>query len=836
MPLPWIVAGGLAAAAGLVGIGGHLSAKETNERAQEIAKEAEELYNETKQSLEMAQKETEAALLALGNSKKKVLESSINQFLTAYSRVKDIELVESSGLNELSKFVIDEHGVLQLQEMSSVYSTAFSSGATGAATGAVIALAASGSLPVVTGVLSTAGTALMVGQIGTAASLAGSALSFGAAMTPLSAIAAPVVLFTGISSSIKAEENLEKALTMQAEAEAASEQMKTAEVLCKGITERADMFDRLLCELNQIFTPCVVTLDKMTKKKIGVFKKKISADSFSEDELKLIAVTRALAGAVKSVIDTPILDKDGKLFVDAETVYDKTKTSLPAFASSAKAVLSQTEKANALSAQITNVNTKASQKTKKGSLKLVVLWGFTAVYLACGIRVISTAPISAALFFLSSIIACPLVFKKKTVFGKLFVAVAFFLLAGALMFSLPSTQVSAPENPSLSMQGEPENNIVDVIFNVKTEPEVINDLKGSSEFWACIAPKVLEPEVKYSLTDFVIKERETTPLKADTILASVTADSPDATYVGDILIEYVYDLESGFCIQNISRVSQGRYTAKKKPSEDELTDLYMSLFPSNQTESKVKIVSMESIANSSNAYEVTYELSYKEDARCTVTQTVMHDLIFDEGVWELQSTVLQQSELVKSYVLPDISTQFITDAVNSAVDPLVGQHDGTSGTISSDESDPLIMYVADCKLISTEFPCLDLAEVAVDLELYCNQENGYVWEVRAAEQSGAPKYRFAGEYTLPSYYSGYDDMRVIFPDEVSVENGELVFRDFAIIRRDYAGVEYTDTRTITMRSMPSPSEGDPRVYIASEYDKTYFIFFDADMKPFSFAI
>ena len=42
-------------------------------------------------------------------------------------------------------------------------------------------------------------------------------------------------------------------------------------------------------------------------------------------------------------------------------------------------------------------------------------------------------------------------------------------------------------------------------------------------------------------------------------------------------------------------------------------------------------------------------------------------------------------------------------------------------------------------------------------------------KVRDAEQSGAPKYRFAGEYTLPSYYSGYDDMRVIFPDEVSVE-------------------------------------------------------------------
>ena len=43
----------------------------------------------------------------------------------------------------------------------------------------------------------------------------------GLAMTPLAAIAAPVVLFTGISSSFKADENLEKAKTMYAEAEAA---------------------------------------------------------------------------------------------------------------------------------------------------------------------------------------------------------------------------------------------------------------------------------------------------------------------------------------------------------------------------------------------------------------------------------------------------------------------------------------------------------------------------------------------------------------------------------------------------------------------------------------
>ena len=58
MPIPFLLAG-LGVAAGVIGAGGHLSAKETNERAQRISENAQELYNSAKQSLEEAQKQTE---------------------------------------------------------------------------------------------------------------------------------------------------------------------------------------------------------------------------------------------------------------------------------------------------------------------------------------------------------------------------------------------------------------------------------------------------------------------------------------------------------------------------------------------------------------------------------------------------------------------------------------------------------------------------------------------------------------------------------------------------------------------------------------------------------
>ena len=340
MPIPLLLAG-LGVAAGVIGAGGHLSAKETNEKAQRRAEAAQELYNDAKHSLELAQNKTEKSLLKLGYEKKNVLDTSMHQFLLTYDKIKHIQVKESIGINEIAKFTIDQQGAIEIRQMTDIYSASIQSGVAGAAAGAVVALAASGSLSIVTGSLATAGTALMAGEVGAAAGIAGSALSFGAAMTPLAAVAAPVILFTGISASMKADENLEKANRMYAEAEAASEKMKISETLCGAISDRSEMFDDLLVDLNKMFTECSGLLASVVRKKEGrIFKKKLTSADFSEEDLKLIAVTRALAGAVKSVIDTPILSKDGNISYEAEDVYDQTIEKLPDFSQAVQEVKS----------------------------------------------------------------------------------------------------------------------------------------------------------------------------------------------------------------------------------------------------------------------------------------------------------------------------------------------------------------------------------------------------------------------------------------------------------------------------------------------------------------
>lgn len=53
--------------------------------------------------------------------------------------------------------------------------------------------------------------------------------------------------------------------------------------------------------------------------------------NFTDEEIKLIAVTRSLAGAVKCVLDTPIVSKEGKVARGSKKIYEETSKKLPDF-------------------------------------------------------------------------------------------------------------------------------------------------------------------------------------------------------------------------------------------------------------------------------------------------------------------------------------------------------------------------------------------------------------------------------------------------------------------------------------------------------------------------
>lgn len=217
----------------------------------------------------------------------------MKSFLNSYQKIKNIQFKESVGINEISKLAINQQGVIELKEMIELYSTSIKSNDIED----VVVLAT-------------------LGSVWAAASGVSTALGIGG----------PAALFiTAIFADIEADENLEKAKVMYAEVEVEIEKMKENEIFCGAIFDRADMLHDLLVDLNKMFSVCTSLLVEMLKKKEReTFDKKLTSEDFTEDELKLIAVTRALAGAVKSIIDTPILTKNGNISYESGDVCYQT--------------------------------------------------------------------------------------------------------------------------------------------------------------------------------------------------------------------------------------------------------------------------------------------------------------------------------------------------------------------------------------------------------------------------------------------------------------------------------------------------------------------------------
>lgn len=325
MPIPILIAGAAGVMAGIAGVGGHLDAKETNQRAEQISRVAQNLYYEAEAALEAEKRKAAKALQRFGYTKKAAYDGLANQFIPIFNKIKACGLDdENLALDELSKYSITSQDVFQLQEMSDVYQSVFSSGVAGMATGAAVALAANGMLTFVTDDLLLAGAALSVGQVSAAAGLASSALAFGISMTPLAAVVAPVVLFTGFSASTKADENLEKAKTMRAEAEAAAEKMEVSKTLCKAVAERSDMFNDLLRELSGMCLKCTAIMEEVFKKKESSGNKK-----WTREEAKLFAVARSLAGSVKAIIEVGLIGDGGNLSEEGQRIYSDCVNEFP---------------------------------------------------------------------------------------------------------------------------------------------------------------------------------------------------------------------------------------------------------------------------------------------------------------------------------------------------------------------------------------------------------------------------------------------------------------------------------------------------------------------------
>lgn len=327
MPIPLLFIGAAAAAAsGVFGVGKTVKAGVDFADANSTNKSADETIESASSKIEKCRKNCGEALNSLGEQKVLVLNDSVKLFIQEFEKLKNVELKEfdeinvPSGLNEFHKMDLDRGELEELKKLQSVAASIAGGMASGTVVGAATAFGAFGAAS--TFATASTGTAIatLSGAAATNATLAffggGSLAAGGLGMAGGTLvlggiIGGPALVALGFFVGAKASKNKEEAYDNLAKAKKYEKEMEEASALCKKIRKRANLFNRMLLSLNTMFEPKIYEMGEIIKLRGTDYRE------FSDDEKKSVDEALVLAGAIKLVLDTPLLDDDGNLTEDS---------------------------------------------------------------------------------------------------------------------------------------------------------------------------------------------------------------------------------------------------------------------------------------------------------------------------------------------------------------------------------------------------------------------------------------------------------------------------------------------------------------------------------------
>ena len=320
MPLPLLFIG-VAAATGAIGTGKSIKAGIDSSKAGSINKNANQMVEESTARLNAHREACGRALRVLGEEKLSVLNNSGKQFLDSFTRIKNVDFTESTGLEELEKLHIDEREFTELKSMVNFAGSIAGGAAAGTASGALAAFGAYGAAQAFA--FASTGTAIasLSGAAATNATLAffggGSLAASGLGMAGGTAVlgglvAGPALMVMGFIVGEAARKNLEAAKTNLAEAKQICEELDTGSLQCAVIRRRTYMFYNLLARLDARFLPHIYQMEDIIKNEGDDYR------MYNSESKKIVASCASLAVTIKSVLDTPLLTDDGLLTPESE--------------------------------------------------------------------------------------------------------------------------------------------------------------------------------------------------------------------------------------------------------------------------------------------------------------------------------------------------------------------------------------------------------------------------------------------------------------------------------------------------------------------------------------
>ena len=320
MPIPLIL-GGIAIAAGLAGVKKAVDASNKNDEAKALQSRAESVIDTSKEQLDEAKITTNNDLKELGRTKVRVLTEDVNRFLRIFQKIHHITLSRSEGLDELDKFRIDKGSLAEMQDMGSIAASMASSLGSGVAAGSLAAFGAYNgamwlgtastgtAISTLSGVAATNATLAFLGG----GSLAAGGLGIAGGTFVLGGlVAGPALAVMGFVMNSKADERFENARGRLEKAYQISENLDVAREMCEAISARTTMFNDLLNELSDLAYSQIRRTERTVRWMGTDFREYEATDK--ENIARALSTMRA----IKKVLDTSILTKQGKLTAASE--------------------------------------------------------------------------------------------------------------------------------------------------------------------------------------------------------------------------------------------------------------------------------------------------------------------------------------------------------------------------------------------------------------------------------------------------------------------------------------------------------------------------------------
>lgn len=314
-----------AAVSGIAGAGKTVKSVLDSQAANRLTDDANARVDQAKGRLERSRKLCAGALSNLGEEKLFVLNGSIAAFIRSFERIKNLELVDSLGLEELRKLRIDKESLAELKEMQQ-FAAAVAGGATAGIAGGALTAFGAYNAAMAFGAAST-GTAIstLSGAAATNATLAffggGSLAAGGAGMAGGvvvlgGLVAGPALLVMGLITGKKADEKLEVARANAAQADEICEELSLAAAQCDAIRRRTHMFYSFLARLDARLVPLVFQLEDALSTEGDDYA------AYSQEAKSVVLRAATMAGSVKALLDTPILTEEGAITPESEQLIE----------------------------------------------------------------------------------------------------------------------------------------------------------------------------------------------------------------------------------------------------------------------------------------------------------------------------------------------------------------------------------------------------------------------------------------------------------------------------------------------------------------------------------